>query len=74
MLEKLRKMLLEMFQRQMKSDTGISTRMNLYMVEVQLLKDFVYAITGNAQLYGEHDDEIHDACCNFIDRMHKYDC
>jgi len=73
MINKLRMMLLEMFQRQMKSDAGISTRISLYMIEVQLLKDFVYAITGNAQLYGEHDDEIHDACCDFIDKMHKYD-
>lgn len=74
MIEKIRRMLLDMFQRQMRSETGISTRMSLYMIEVQLLKDFVYAITGQAQLYGEHDDDIHDACCDFIDKIHKYDC
>ena len=40
MIEKIRRMLLDMFQRQMKSDSGISTRISLYMVEVQLLKEF----------------------------------
>lgn len=74
MTEKIRKMLLEMFQRQMNSESGISSRLNLYMVEVQLLKDFVCVITGNAQIYGEHEDKIHEACCDFIDKIHKYDC
>lgn len=74
MIEKLRMMLLEMFQRQMKSDAGISTRISLYMIEVQLLEDFVNVITGNAQINGDHYDEIHDACCDFIDKIHRYDC
>lgn len=56
----------------MKTNPGISTKMNLYMVEVQLLKDFVYAITGTHQI-GDYDEEIHDACCDFIDNIHKYD-
>ena len=74
MINKLRTMLLDMFQRQIKSDTGISTRGSLYMVEVQLLEDFVNVITGNALVIGDHYNEIHDACCDFIDEMHKYDC
>ena len=73
MIERLKAMILSMFNRQMKTDPGISTRMNLYMVEVQLLKDFACDITGNVQLYGDHDDEIHDLCCAFIDKIHKYD-
>jgi hypothetical protein len=73
MITKIRAMLLEMFQRQMKTDTGISTRGSLYMVEVQLLEDFVNVITGNALVLGDHYDEIHDACCDFIDSIHKYD-
>jgi hypothetical protein len=73
MTEKLRAMLLSMFNRQMRSDVGISTRTNLYMVEVQLLEDYVNVITGNAQVYGDHYDLIHDLCCDFIDDVHKYD-
>jgi len=43
------------------------------MVEVQLLEDYVNVITGNAQVYGDHYDLIHDLCCDFIDDVHKYD-
>lgn len=28
-----------------------------------------------AQLFlGYDDDEIHDICCDFIDKIHRYDC
>ena len=74
MVDKIRKTLLDMFQRQMKTDTGISTRGSLYMVEVQLLEDFVEVITGGAMTAGDNYNRIHDACCDFIDEMHKYDC
>lgn len=71
-VEKLRTILLDMLQKKMKSDTSLSTGRALHMIEVQLLKDFVYAITGNSQI-DDYDDEIFDACCDFIDKIHKYD-
>ena len=69
MKEKLRKMLLEMLNRQFNHDSGISTRTNLYMVEVQLLKDLLQVYTGAEQ------EDLHDIPCDFIDLVHKkYDC
>ena len=71
-VEKLKNILLDMYWKKMKNDTSLSTGRALHMVEVQLLKYFVYAITGNSQI-GDYDDEIFDACCDFIDKIHKYD-
>lgn len=71
MKERLRKMLLEMLNRQFKTDTGISTRINLYMVEVQLVKDLACVMTGS----DDCDDGLHDFICDFVDTLHaKFDC
>lgn len=72
-LEKLRKIFLEMLNRQFKIETGISTRISLYMVEVQLLKDLFSVLTGM-----DPDDEsceYHDWVCDVINTLHKkFDC
>lgn len=74
MKERLRKMFLEMLNLQLKRDTGISTRVNLYMVEVKLLEDLFEVFTGISSDEDNYD-EFHDEICDFIDRMHgKYDC
>lgn len=74
MKERLRKIFLEMLNQQLKTDRGISTRMNLYMVEVKLLEDLFEVFTG---IDSDEDnyDEFHDMVCDFIDSMHKkFDC
>lgn len=68
----LRKIFIHELNEQLTTDTGISTKINLYIVEVQILKAFVYLITGRS--LDDEPDGLHDACCNFIDSMHgKYD-
>lgn len=76
MKERLRKMFLEMLNQQLKTDTGISTRINLYMVEVKLLEDLLEVFTGfdsdNSNL---SYDNFHDTVCNFLEEMHQtFDC
>ena len=65
MVSRLRKMFLEMLNRQFNHDSGISTRTNLYMVEVQLLKDLLQVYTGAEQ------EDLHDLACDFVDLVHK---
>jgi len=69
----LRKIYIHEFGEQLTNNPGINTKINLYLVEVQMLKAFVYLITGR-----NLDDEpagLHDACCNFIDMLRNdYDC
>lgn len=68
----LRKIFIHELSEQLTNDTGISTRINPYMVEVQMLKAFVYLITGKN--LDEEPDGLHDTCCSFIDEMHhEYD-
>lgn len=72
MKERLRKMFLEMLNQQLKTDRGISTRINLYLVEVQLVKDLASVMTGCDDYYS---DELHDFICSFVDTLHeKFDC
>lgn len=74
MKERLRKIFLEMLNRQLKTDTGISTRMNLYMVEVMLTEDLLNVFTG-LDSDAEDYDVFHDMVCDFIDSIHKkFDC
>lgn len=74
MKERLRKMLLEMLNRQLKQDIGISTKMNLYMVEVMLTEDLLSVFTGIDSDADDYD-MLHDEVCDFIDHIHKtYDC
>ena len=69
----LRKIYMHEFGEQLNNNQGISSRINLYMVEVQILKAFVYLITGRDPT--DEPDGLHDACCSFIDSMHiEYDC
>lgn len=73
-LDKLRKMFIDMLTYQLKVDTGVSTRMNLYIVEVELLKNVFYVFTGQDP-DDEDDDGFHDWVCNVIDTLHhKFDC
>ena len=72
-IKKLRTILIDMVTRQLKVSTGISTRINLYMVEVQLLKDLFSVFTGMNP--DDESDEYHDWICNTLDELHhKFDC
>ena len=69
-IKKFRAIFLDNLNRQLKGNTGISTRINLYMIEVQLLKDLFYVFTGmDAGI--DYPDAIHDYCCDVIDTIHK---
>jgi len=67
-IKKLRTILVDMFTRQFKTNPGIDNRINLYMVEVQLIKDVVISLTGN-----DTDDSgrLHDWACDLVDEIHK---
>lgn len=65
-VKRFRSIFIENLNRQLKNDTGISTRINLYMVEVQLLKDLFYVFTGS----DDYSDTFHDFCCGIIDKVH----
>lgn len=65
----LKKIYMHELSEQLNSNPGISTRINLYLVEVQILKAFVYFITGRNP--EDESNSIHDACCSFIDIMHN---
>lgn len=70
----LRKIFIHELNNQLYTDTGMSTRISLYTVEVQLLKAFVYLITGR-HIQENEPDGLHDACCDFIENMHvEFDC
>lgn len=74
MKERLRKIFLEMLNRQLKQDIGISTRMNLYMVEVMLTEDLLSVFTG-IDSDADNYNMLHDEVCDFIGHIHnKYDC
>lgn len=71
MKEQFRKMFLDALNRQMKSETGISTRTNLYMVEVQMVKDLMSVFTG----CDIDEDHFHDLACDTLDKFHHhFDC
>lgn len=76
MKERLRKMFLEMLNQQLKTDRGISTRINLFMVEVRMLEDLLEVFTGANSENSDRDyNEFHDAICNFLEEMHRdFDC
>ena len=74
MKERLRKMLLEMLNRQFKASTFGSTELNLHMIEVMLAEDLFSVFTG---IDSDEDnyDEFHDEICSFVYHMHKkYNC
>ena len=67
-IEKLRTILLDMITRQFKTDHGIDNRINLYMVEVQFIKDVVITLAGND---AEDSNKLHDWACDLVDEIHK---
>lgn len=66
--KKLRTILLDMITRQFKTNPGIDNRTNLYMVEVQLIKDVVVALSGNI---AEGNDSLHNWACDLVDEIHE---
>ena len=67
-IEKLRTILLDMITRQFKTNHGIDNRINLYMVEVQFIKDVVITLAGND---AEDSNKLHDWACDLVDEIHK---
>lgn len=67
-IKKLRTILLGMITRQFKTNQGIDNRINLYMVEVQFIKDVVITLAGND---AEDSDKLHDWACGLVDEIHK---
>ena len=67
-IEKLRTILLDIIDRQFKTNYGIDNRTNLYMAEVQFIKGVVVALTGND---AEDNDSLHDWACTLVDEIHK---
>lgn len=67
-IKKLRTLLLDMITRQFKTNQGIDNRINLYMVEVQFIKDVVITLAGND---AEDSDKLHDWACDLVDEIHK---
>ena len=67
-IKKLRTILLDMITRQFKTNHGIDNRINLYMVEVQFIKDVVITLAGND---AEDSNKLHDWACDLVDEIHK---
>lgn len=67
-IKKLRTILLDMITRQFKTNHGIDNRINLYMVEVQFIKDVVITLAGND---AEDSNRLHDWACDLVDEIHK---
>ena len=67
-VKKLRAIQIDMITRQFKTNSGIDNRTNLYMVEVQFVKDIVISLTGND---AEDSDKLHDWACDLVDEIHK---
>lgn len=71
MKEKLRKMFLEMLSRQLNGEHGLSTRTNLFMIEVIMVEYLLEIFTGfNSEDSNLCYDEFHDAIVQFVDEMH----
>lgn len=64
----LRVILQENLEKQLKTDYGIDNRINLYMVEVQFIKDVIISLTG---IDAEDSDKLHDWACDLVDEIHK---
>lgn len=71
-IEKLRTILLDMITRQFKTNHGIDNRINLYLVEVQFIKDVVITLAGNDAVNDAEDsNKLHDWACDLVDEIHK---
>lgn len=67
-IKKLRTIQVDMFVRQFKTNPGIDNSTNLYMVEVQFIKDVIISLMGNA---AEDSDQLHDWACDLMDKIHR---
>ena len=67
-IKKLRTILLNMITRQFKTNHDIDNRVNLYMVEVQFIKDVVITLAGND---AEDSNKLHDWACDIVNKIHK---
>lgn len=67
-IKKLRTILLNMITRQFKTNHDIDNRVNLYMVEVQFIKDVVITLAGND---AEDSNKLHDWACDIVNEIHK---
>lgn len=67
-VKKLRAVLLDMINRQFKTEYGIDNQINLYMVEVQFIKDVIVSLTGVDTVC---DSDLHDWACDLVDSIHK---
>ena len=65
---KLREILLGMITRQLKTNSCTDNRVNLYMVEVQFIKDVIITIAGTD---AKDNDNLHDWACDIVNEIHK---
>lgn len=66
--KKLRAILMDMITRQFKTNPGIDNRTNLYLVEVQFIKDVIICLVGDGAM---DSDGLHDWACNIVNELHK---
>ena len=66
--KKLRTILLGMITRQLKTNSCTDNRVNLYMVEVQFIKDVIITIAGSDV---KDNDNLHDWACDIVNKIHK---
>lgn len=66
--KKLRTILLDMVTRQFKTNSCTDNRVNLYMVEVQFIKDVIITIAGTD---AKDNDSLHDWACDIVNEIHK---
>ena len=65
---KLRTILLDMITRQLKTNSCTDNRVNLYMVEVQFIKDVVATLAGTD---ARDNSNLHDWACDIVNEIHK---
>ena len=66
--KKLRTILMDMITRQLKTNHDIDNRINLYLVEVQFIKDVIICLAGDGAM---DSDGLHDWACDIVDEIHK---
>lgn len=66
--KKLRTILLDMITKQLKTNSCTDNRVNIYMVEVQFIKDVVLTIAGTD---AKDNDNLHDWACDIVNEIHK---
>lgn len=65
---KLRVILVDTLPKQFYENPGIDNRTNLYIAEVQFIKNVVASLTG---VDTENNDELHSWACDIVDKIHK---